>query len=68
MFRQKLFGNPYLVPEHCDPCASVSRVSRVLEIKQTHIHIHAHTFTPWRVPRGGGLEGRHAHGELEAQV
>jgi hypothetical protein len=38
----------------------------VLEVTQTHIHIHTHTFTPWRVPRGGGLEGRHAHGELEA--
>ena len=22
--------------------------------------------TTWRVPHGGGLEGRHAHGELEA--
>ena len=41
-------------------------MSRVLEVTQTHIHIHTHTFTPWRVPRGGGLEGRHAHGELEA--
>ena len=40
--------------------------ARVLEVTQTHIHIHTHTFTPWRVPRGGGLEGRHAHGELEA--
>jgi len=29
----------------------------------THSH-HTHTFTPWRVPRGGGLEGRRAHGEL----
>jgi len=38
----------------------------VLEVTQAHIHIHTHTFTPWRVPRGGGLEGRHAHGELEA--
>jgi hypothetical protein len=38
----------------------------VLEVTQTHIHIHIHTLTPWRVPRGGGLEGRHAHGELEA--
>ena len=38
----------------------------VLEVTQTHIHVHTHTFTPWRVPRGGGLEGRHAHGELEA--
>ena len=53
-------------------CARASRlcpvwcVSRVLEVTQTHIHIHTHTFTPWRVPRGGGLEGRHAHGELEA--
>jgi len=37
----------------CIPC-----VSRVLEVTQTHIHIHTHTFTPWRVPRGGGLEGR----------
>ena len=44
----------------------MSCVSRVLEVTQTHIHIHTHTFTPWRVPRGGGLEGRHAHGELEA--
>ena len=44
----------------------VCPVSRVLEVTQTHIHIHTHTFTPWRVPRGGGLEGRHAHGELEA--
>jgi hypothetical protein len=42
------------------------RGSVVLEVTQTHIHIHTHTFTPWRVPRGGGLEGRHAHGELEA--
>ena len=38
----------------------------VLEVTQTHIHIHTHTLTPWRVKRGGGLEGRHAHGELEA--
>jgi len=38
----------------------------VLEVTQTHIHIHTHTFTPRRVPRGGGLEGRHAQGELEA--
>jgi len=30
-------------------------LSRVLEVTQTHIHIHTHTFTPWRVPRGGGL-------------
>ena len=46
------------------PCAFVRPrvpcVSRVLEVTQTHIHIHTHTFTPWRVPRGGGLEGRHA--------
>ena len=42
------------------------RVSRVLEVTQTHIHINTHTFTPWRVTRGGGL-GRHAQdGELEA--
>jgi len=34
----------------------------VLEVTLTHIHIHTNTFTPWR----GGLEGRHAHGELEA--
>jgi hypothetical protein len=46
----------------------VIRFSCVLEVTQTHIqiHIHTNTFTPWRVPRGGGLEGRHAHGELEA--
>ncbi len=51
----------------CVPlCVRVFRVSRVLEVTQTHIHIHTHTLTPWRVPRGGGLEGRHAHGELEA--
>ena len=51
----------------CGPCAFVRpRVPCVLEVTQTHIHIHTHTFTPWRVPRGGGLEGRHAHGELEA--
>ena len=29
----------------------------VLEITQTHSHIHTHTFTPRRVPRGGGIEG-----------
>ena len=46
--------------------AKFRSAASVLEVTQTHIHIHTHTFTPWRVPRGGGLEGRHAHGELEA--
>ena len=54
--------------------------ARRVENTQIHIHIHAqhtntnhaiHTYlhinTMWRVePRGGGLEERHAHGELEA--
>ena len=48
-------------------CARVSRVSRVSEI--THRHTFTFTqalHTPRRVPHGGGLKGRHAHGELEA--
>ena len=28
-----------------------------------HSHSHTHTLTPWRVPHGGSLEGRHAYGE-----
>ena len=53
MFRQEFSEYPLnntetcTVPEHCDPCASVSRVSRmsVLEVTQTHFHIHIHTYT-----------------------
>ena len=40
----------------------------VLEVTQTHIHIHTHKFTPWRVPRGGGLEGRHMCAETVVEV
>ena len=52
----------FLPVRPCVPC-----VSRVSEIT----HRHKFTFTqalhtPRRVPHGGGLEGRHAHGELEA--
>jgi hypothetical protein len=34
------------------------------------IHIHTFTiaFTQWRVPRGGGVEGRHAHRAFELAV
>jgi hypothetical protein len=51
-----------------DPCACVCPcVPCVLEVTQTHIHIHTHTFTPWRVPRGGGLDGRVCPGSPRCQ-
>ena len=54
----------------CDPLNPCARVrpfvcpmcvrSHTAIVTQTHIHIYTQTCTPWRVPRGGGLEGRQA--------
>jgi hypothetical protein len=54
------------------PCAFVRpRVPCVCVRSHTDTHSHSHTHIHTiagtaKVPRGGGLEGRHAHGELEA--
>ena len=32
-------NNTETVPVHCDPCASVSRVSRVITFTHTHLHV-----------------------------
>ncbi len=50
------------------PCAFVRpRVPCVCVRSHTDTHSHSHTHIHTMAgPRGGGLEGRHAHGELEA--
>ena len=54
-------------------CLYTNTVQRFLCLSRVSEITHRHTFTftqalhtPRRVPHGGGLKGRHAHGELEA--